>query len=374
MSKLLFPTSVVGSMPRSQFVLDLINDRPPLSPEQYEHEMDASIRYIVALQEHAGLDVLTDGEWRRKSYIGVIAELAHGFELGNTPDGRPYTVVTEKLSPKTPGFIAKEVSFAKKITKHKVKATLPSPALLGERMWDAKKSAKAYPKRDDFVRDCVPILRRELELIREAGADIIQIDDPHLCLFVDPQIRKQYDNADAAADFSVDMVNAVVESAGTPPSGGRPSGHPKPLQPEGCVPKLAVHLCRRAGARVRGEAQFQGGYDPILSQLNRLKVHHLTMEFTAPGAGDMAVFKKLRDDFEIGLGCVSVEPGKIDSPETIAARVRQAAQFLAPERITLNPDCGFAPGSGAKVDIDEAYQKICNEVAAAKMLREEFGK
>src|SRR5437868_14976192 len=88
MSKLLFPTSVVGSMPRSQFVLDLINDRPPLSPEQYEHEMDASIRYIVALQEHAGLDVLTDGEWRRKSYIGVIAELAHGFELGNTPDGR----------------------------------------------------------------------------------------------------------------------------------------------------------------------------------------------------------------------------------------------------------------------------------------------
>ena len=361
-------------MPRSQFVLDLINDRPPLSPEVYEREMDAAIRYIVALQEHAGLDVLTDGEWRRKSYIGVIAELAHGFELGQTPDGRPYTIVTEKLSPKTPGFIAKEISFTKKITRHKVKATLPSPALLGERMWHPEKSAKAYPKRDDFVRDCVPILRRELELIREAGADIIQIDDPHLCLFVDPQVRKQYPNADAAADFSVDMVNALVEGQNKPLS--RRSATLSPSDGErdrerGNL-KLAVHLCRRAGARVRGEAQFQGGYDPILSQLNRLKVHHLTMEFTAPGAGDMAVFKKLRDDFEIGLGCVSVEPGKIDSPETIAARVRQAAQFLAPERITLNPDCGFAPGSGAKVDIDEAYQKICNEVAAAKMLREEF--
>ena len=96
------------------------------------------------------------------------------------------------------------------------------------------------------------------------------------------------------------------------------------------------------------------------------------MEFTAPGAGDMAVFKKLREDFEIGLGCVSVAPGVIDSSETIAARVRQAAQFLAPERITLNPDCGFAPGSGAKVDIDEAYQKIQNEVAAAEILRSEF--
>src|SRR5206468_4527512 len=84
--------------------------------------------------------------------------------------------------------------------------------------------------------------------------------------------------------------------------------------------KLAVHLCRRAGARVRGEAQFQGGYDPILSQLNRLKVHHLTMEFTAPGAGDMAVFKKLREDLEIGLGCVSVAPGQVDSSETIVKR------------------------------------------------------
>ena len=241
-----------------------------------------------------------------------------------------------------------------KITSRQVKATIPSPALLGERMWHPEKSKKAYPNRDDFVRDCVPVLKRELELIQKAGADIIQIDDPHLCLFVDPQVRSQYKNPDAAADFSVDMVNAVVADAKNV--------------------KLAVHLCRRAGARVRGEAQFQGGYDPILKQLNALKVNHLTMEFTAPGVGDMAVFKKLREDFEIGLGCVSVAPGQIDSAETIAKRVRQAAEFLAPERIVLNPDCGFAPGSGAKVDIDEAYTKICNEVAAAKMLREEFAR
>ena len=73
--------------------------------------------------------------------------------------------------------------------------------------------------------------------------------------------------------------------------------------------KLAVHLCRRAGGRARGEAQFRGGYDPILPQLNRLQVHHLTMEFTAPGAGDMAVFHELREDFEIGLGCVGSQPG-----------------------------------------------------------------
>ncbi len=354
MAKLLFPTSVVGSMPRSAFVLDLINDKPPLSPERYEKEMDAAIRYIVALQEHAGLDVLTDGEWRRKSYIGVIAELAHGFELGYNPeDGRPWTIVVDKLARKKPGFIANEITFLKKITDRKIKATLPSPALLGERMWHPEKSKKAYPNRDDFVRDCVPVLHRELELINKAGADIAQIDDPHLCLFVDPKVRSQYSNADAAADFSVDMVNQLVDGV-------------KDI-------KLAVHLCRRAGARVRGEAQFQGGYDPILSQLNRLKVNHLTMEFTAPGAGDMAVFKNLREDLEIGLGCVSVAPGQVDSAETIFKRVQQAAQFLAPERITLNPDCGFAPGSGAIVSMDEAYQKLRNEVAAAEMLRAKYG-
>ena len=137
--------------------------------------------------------------------------------------------------------------------------------------------------------------------------------------------------------------------------------------------KFAVHLCRRAGARVRGEESHAGGYDPILAQLNKLKVNHLTMEFTAPGAGDMAVFRLLRPDFEIGLGCVSVHPGQIDSAETIVSRVEKALQHLDKERITLNPDCGFAPGSAARVDIDEVFQKLENQAEAARILRARYG-
>src|SRR2546428_1413802 len=152
----LFPCSVVASLPRPAFVLDLINDRPPLPREDYETRMRAAVSYAVAMQEQAGLEVVTDGEWWRKSYIGVIAELAHGFELGTFPDGRPFTVVVDKLSPTTPGFIAQEVTFLKTITKRRIKSTLPSPALLGERMWTAEKSARAYPKKEDFVRACVP--------------------------------------------------------------------------------------------------------------------------------------------------------------------------------------------------------------------------
>jgi 5-methyltetrahydropteroyltriglutamate--homocysteine methyltransferase len=350
----LFPTSVVGSLPRPAFVRDLLFAGPAaLGEEEYRGRMEAAVRYAVALQEQAGLDVLSDGEWWRRSYIGVIAEMAHGFELGTYPDGRPYTVVVDRLAPRQPGFVAREARFLRSITRSMIKVTLPAPALLGERLWDPERSAKAYPRRDDFVEACVPILRRELELLREEGATIVQIDDPHLCLFVDPGVRARHADAEREADFAVAKTNELVEGmAGL---------------------KLAVHLCRRAGARVRGEREHEGAYDVILPQLNRLKVQHLTLEFTHPGAGDFAFLGKLREDFEIGLGCVSCHPGEVDSAEVIAERVARAAEVLAPGRMTLNPDCGFAPGSGAVADIDEVYQKLKNQSEAARRLRAKFG-
>ncbi|MDP6699370.1 MAG: 5-methyltetrahydropteroyltriglutamate--homocysteine methyltransferase, partial [Candidatus Latescibacteria bacterium] len=110
------------------------------------------------------------------------------------------------------------------------------------------------------------------------------------------------------------------------------------------------------------------------THLNRLKVHHLTMEFTSPGAGDAEVFKALREDFEIGLGCVGVHPGEVDTAGVIVERVERALEYLAPERVVLNPDCGFAPGSAARVDIDEVYVKLQNEVEAARRLREKYAR
>ncbi|WP_425396038.1 hypothetical protein [Aeoliella sp.] len=350
----LFPTSVIGSMPRPDFVKALISDTCTLSQAERDRLMGNAIYASVALQETAGVDVVSDGEWWRKSYIGVIAELAHGFEVSTNPqDGRPWTIVVDKLSPRQPGFIANEVAFLKKLTGRDIKATLPAPALLGERMWDPERSSKAYPDRDDFVRDCVPILRREVELLRDEGVSIVQVDDPHLCLFVDSNIRAAYDDADRAADFAVDMNNQVFAGI------------------DGV--KKAVHLCRRAGARARGEADHRGTFDPIMGQLCRLEVDHLTMEFVTPGSGEMSVFEQLPEHIEVGLGCVSCHPGTIDSVDTIVERVEQALKYLQPERITLNPDCGFAPGSAATVSLDEVYTKLCNEVEAARRLREKYG-
>ncbi len=349
----LFPTSVVGSMPRPAWVRRLISDDPSIDDSDRARWMDAAISSVIALQEAAGLDVITDGEWSRKSYIGVIAELADGFELSTASDGRPWTVVTETLVPRQPGHIAAEVVRTKRLTDRAIKSTLPAPALLGERMWDPVASAAAYPTRESFVEACVPILRREVELLRDEGVSIVQIDDPHLCLFVDPEVRAGYDNPDRAADFAADMTNQVVDGI------------------EGV--RLAVHLCRRAGARVRGEHAHEGGYGPIIGPLNRLKVHHLTMEFTAPQAGDMEVFGELREDFEIGLGCVGCQPGRVDMADEIVERVEMALKHIDPARVTLNPDCGFAPGSAADVSLDEVYTKLCHEVEAARRLRDRYG-
>jgi 5-methyltetrahydropteroyltriglutamate--homocysteine methyltransferase len=347
----LFPASVVGSMPRPQHVRELIEK--PSWDEADERAMDAAIRYAVSMQEFAGLDVVTDGEWRRRSYIGVIAELAHGFTLEVNPaDGRPWTVVTDRLAPKPAGFIAAEAKFLKSVARAGTKITLPAPALLGERLWHPERSKKAYPRREDFVRDCVEPLRREIELIRAIGIDIVQIDDPHLCLFVDPAVRRGYEDPERAADFAADMINELVAGF---------SGI-----------KFAVHLCRRAGARVRGEKHHAGTYGPILSQLNRLKVQHLTMEFTAAGADDLESLARLRGDFELGLGVVDVTPGATEQTQAIVARVERALERVDARRITLNPDCGFAPGSAAKVDIDEVYAKLRAEADAARQLRERY--
>jgi 5-methyltetrahydropteroyltriglutamate--homocysteine methyltransferase len=347
----LFPASIVGSIPRPLVVRELI-EKPEWDATD-TNTMDQAIRFVIAMQERAGLDVVNDGEWRRRSYIGVIAELAHGFTLEINPvDGRPWTIVTEKLTPKPAGFIAAEARFVKQVAKVATKITLPAPALLGERLWDVARSKKAYASRDDFVRDCVAPLRAEISLLQDMGVEIVQIDDPHLCLFVDPDVRRKYDDPDRAADFAVDMINATVAGF------------------KGV--KFAVHLCRRAGARVRGEKHHAGTYGPILDQLNKLDVHHLTMEFTAAGADDLESLSHLRSDFELGLGVVDVTPGAPEAAALIASRVERALTRIDKSRITLNPDCGFAPGSAAKVDIDEVYLKLKAEAEAARMLRTKY--
>ena len=154
---LLFPTGVVGSMPRSQFVRDLLDPEKVRSDSaEFSKRMNAAVDYILALQEAAGLDVVSDGEYRRRSYIGIIADVADGFAL-ERKDGVWWHTVVAPMEVKRAGLAAEEARYLRARTDRKVKVCLPSPYLLGQRMWDPERSRGAYPTREAFMEALVPI-------------------------------------------------------------------------------------------------------------------------------------------------------------------------------------------------------------------------
>jgi 5-methyltetrahydropteroyltriglutamate--homocysteine methyltransferase len=321
----------------------------------YQQRLDTATAYVIAMQEAAGLDLISDGEWRRRSYIGVIAEVMHGFDSFVVDDelgtARPFHVVVEPMTPRRPGRIADEARYLVARTDRMTKVCLPSPYLLGQRMWDPERSRAAYPTRESFMRALVPVLRRELEEVAKTGVTVAQFDDTHLCLFVDPAVRARFDDPQREIDLAVDMLNEITAGI------------------RGVT--VAVHLCRGNAGRLGWKGA--GGYESLVPALRRLQVDQYVLEYSIPVAGDMAVLRALPEDRLIGLGCLDVRGEQIDTVEQIVARVAEALRHVAPERLSLNPDCGFAPGSAADVPIDEAYAKLRAEVAAAAVLRERYG-
>jgi 5-methyltetrahydropteroyltriglutamate--homocysteine methyltransferase len=340
-----FAASVVGSMPRSQLVRDLLEE--PAEAPGRAAAMDAAVAYVLALQEAAGLDVVSDGEWRRRSYIGVIAEIMHGF-VRETRDGLSWHTVVAPMTPRRPGLLGEEARFLVARARCATKVALPSPYLLGQRMWDPARSRGAYPTREAFMRALVPVLRAELFAVRAAGVTVAQFDDPHLCLLADPRVRAEHANPDAEAALCVDLLNEIADGV------------------DGI--QTAVHLCRRN--KGRGGWIGEGGYDPIVPALRRLRVDQYVLEFTIPVAGDFAVLRRLPDDRQIGLGCMDCRGAQVDGPAAIVARVEEALRHVDAARVSLNPDCGFAPGSAADIPVDEAYAKLRNEALAARILRD----
>lgn len=348
----LFPAGVVGSIPRPLWVQELLTPqaKASLGPKKWQASMDAAVASVIALQETAGLDIVTDGEWRRVSYIGIMDDLFDGLEKGLKI--APYWLtVTRPLARRNTDCIRQEVSFLRTQTDRMIKVCLPSPYLLGRRMWDAEFSSDAYPTRGSFMEALIPYLRDELLAARDAGAEIVQFDDTHLCQLVDERKQAKYPDLAKEMTLCVDLINAVAEGV--------------------TDMQVAVHLCRGNSNRQWGA---DGGYTPILPALKALNVDQLVMEFAMPTSGSMDVLAELPSGRSVGLGCVDCRNIHIDTPEEIVARVRSALQYLKPEQILLNPDCGFAPGNTFDIPLDEVYQKLKNEVTAAQVLRIEIAK
>ena len=168
-----FLTTVVGSMPRPQFFRERV-DRylvEKSTEEDLLDLMDRSIPYVAALQEAAGIDIISDGEWRRKSYVGVIAEMLTGIDQFKIPlnsfrhDARVGYAITGPVTPTREGLFAEEATNLRSHTSQAVRVALPTPHLTAGFLWDPIKSPEHYSKRE-FIEIMVPILRREVELLR----------------------------------------------------------------------------------------------------------------------------------------------------------------------------------------------------------------
>jgi len=348
-----FAAGVVGSLPRPAHIKDMLPNVPGYESVRISSssQMDTAVRYAINMQEMAGLDLVSDGEWRRHAYTHIIADIADGFSEDNRESpGRWGISVTEPLEVKRPGLIAKEAKFLVDSTNKATKVCIPSPYLLGVRLWEKAVSSSAYPTRDKFIEDLVPILRNELVDLQATGVTIVQVDEPHLCVLVDSSYRNSFDDPIYEMEFAADKINEMIDGI------------------ENVM--VALHLCRRNWGR-RGWGA-EGGYEPIMDAINKINVDQYVLEFSIPAAGDYSILKNLREDSFIGLGAVDCRFENIESPPIIVSRVEEAMKYVDADRLSINPDCGFSPGMQSYMSIDEPYLKLKNESSAAQILRSKY--
>jgi 5-methyltetrahydropteroyltriglutamate--homocysteine methyltransferase len=140
---------------------------------------------------------------------------------------------------------------------------------------------------------------------------------------------------------------------------------------DGLKAEVHLHCCHSVYKR---QSDVVGDYKPILPRLAEAKIDRVNLEFAYPGTGDVGDLALLPERLNVGLGVVDVRTEQLQTVETMEALGAAATRFIAPGRIALNPDCGFAPGAGEPPSIDEAYEKLRRMTEAAGRLRKRFAK
>jgi len=355
-------THPIGSLPRPQVVRDLLrqrDDRP--ADRSVQHALDDCIAFAIRLQETAGLDVVSDGEWRRAQYIQEFLRRVGGFETCRSFEHQGETKLTDvvvRRMPRTDPVFADDARFLVGHTDRCTKFALPSPFLIAVRYWHEDYSRDAYPTAQHFMDHLTEILRREATALAEAGIDIVQLDDPALTYFCDPKLMagtSSHDqrlhrlwDANREVPAAVDAINEIAD---------------------GLPVEVHVHSCHSVYKR---QADVVGDYKPLLPRLERLRVDRVNLEFAYPQTGEFSDLNLLPSHLHAGIGVVDVRLDKLQSTDEIAAIARRGIHRLGAARVALNPDCGFAPDAGEPPTIDEAYQKLCRLVQAANLLRSEL--
>jgi 5-methyltetrahydropteroyltriglutamate--homocysteine methyltransferase len=257
-------------------------------------------------------------------------------------------------------IIADGLARLRPLTTRAVKATLPSAYVLLRRFWSPEHSRHAYPTRESFLAAVEAVLAEEIAAVAQAGANCLQLDDPMLGYFVDPKYREQRSGhwgTGQFADVEAELALAV-DSASRLAQAARQHGLP-----------VGLHVCR---GNIERSSDAAGDFRTIWPALCRADVDELTLEFAMPQAGALDVLAELPARVRLGFGCVDVRCAEGETAERIAGRVRQALRFVPASRITLNPDCGFAPSGVNPIPLDEAYAKLKALGQAAAVLRHEL--
>ncbi len=338
----LFPTTLVGSYPQPEWLIDrgrLAKHVPPrvraselwrvAEPFLAQAQDDATVLAIRA-QEEAGLDIVTDGEIRRESYSNRFATALGGIDLDNpgvaiTRSGKRQAV--PRIVGKIRRMRAVEVDdllFLKKHTSRKTKITVPGPFTMTQQAQN-----DYYGSEEEAALAYAAALNEEITDLFAAGADVVQIDEPYMQ--AQPEKARQY---------GLKALNRALENV---------SG------------VTAVHICFGYAVYLKDKP---AGYS-FLPELADCSCDQVSIETAQPRL-DCSVLKSLNNK-KIMVGCIDLSTSEVETPQTVAGRIRKALQHVKPENIILAPDCGmkFLPR-------ESAFGKMKAMVEAARILRGEY--
>ncbi len=312
---ILLPTSLVGSYPQPEWLIDRtrlakqvprvrVGDLWLVAPDKLEAAQDDATLLAIRDQERAGLDIITDGEQRRESYSNRFATALDGIDIENpgvtiNRNGRPIPV------PRIVGLIRRrqpvelrDLQVLRANTAHQIKATVPGPFTMGKQAQD-----DYYKDEEAVALDYAAAVNAEIKDLFAAGADIVQIDEPWMQQH--PDKARQYGLK--ALDRALDGVTGTV----------------------------AVHLCFGYAAVVHDKPS---GYS-FLPEFEGTKAQQVSIEAAQPKL-DLTVLRQLPSKTII-LGVIDLADMTVETPQTVAARIRRALDHVPAERIVVAPDCGM---------------------------------
>ena len=381
----LFPVTVVGSWPRSTELIRALRRKEAgeITYDEFSALADDDVLACIRAQEEAGVDIISDGEQRRDNFYSFAVDKLTGMQLMKVSELLDYStdrarmeevlraldvpsfaikspIVIDKIGKRT-GLALDELAYMREHTDRQIKVPIPGPYMLTRSAWFEGLSDKAYPTPDDLARDVVEILREEIIALRDLGCDFVQLDEPTLSqvvfgeetteTFMCAALPNRRDPTDEL-EMAVRLMNETLEGI------------------DGI--KTGVHICRGNWSK-KEEVLLTGNYGPMLPYLVQMNIDQLVLECATPRAGEMEVFKEYSNEKEIGLGVVNPRTDEIEPPEQIVERVKELLQYFDPDKIYLNPDCGFGTFAERNVNTHEmAAKKMAVITEAAEILRAEY--